>query len=526
MFAHNGGKGAFHVRSDIWEMDKAYTPLKVENIVVSGLLTGLPDVEKKQEQSKYSKFPHILHISFPHRDYSCKVFLYSRGIMNLVGIKCYEDIATCVAKAYQYILRKYAGHSIYIKKLAIHNIVASGHHESNIKLELLEKMRKYAVVYQPHKFPGAYLREGNKMLGEHVTVFKLFRPGSTYTVGGDNHASIVRNGERLPGYVDTVSYNHVCTMQFPPPYSLHEVLAAVNSDPVFRSLCGEFEYVANRDGPQPYIKSRPFFYPGAWNVERMGPRLVFTTYISRDGLVSETATRVRGSTFTSRQRGENASRASDHMTGLVSSPAAKLRAQQDEDGESEGEGGRYSDIPLRSSTLISSSAVALLMWSRKLACHAELRKLIGRAEFKVQGVHFYIRTTRGVTMHGDGDLNFPSSLGFTKDQEKELAVTIWQVCGFVPYKRNPVPEELLHDGRAPSINMKKAAADLNRERIKCRYEPLANIIRFEMGALLDSQGAIWKPASLRVNLQVIWRIVKIAKDGKGAKRKRAVDDES
>ena len=292
MFVRKRGQPAFRVQSDIWEMDKVPTPLKVENIVVSILLSGLPDTEKKQEQSKHSKFPHRLHISFPYKDYSCKVYLYGGGKVNLVGIKCYEDIAVCAVKSYEYIRKTFACGAAFIRKISIHNIVASGYHESNIKLDELEKIRQYSISYQALKFPGAYLREGNRKLGEPVTVYKIFRSGSVYTVGCHTHSGIILNGQRLPKYVETVSYNHVCTRQLPPPYSLAEMQASINSDPIFQRLCGRFE-VAPSDNisHRPYLRSRPFFYPGKWNVEKFGPRFLFVSFVTADGTVYESARR-------------------------------------------------------------------------------------------------------------------------------------------------------------------------------------------------------------------------------------------
>ena len=499
-----------YVKSDIWEMDREHTDLRVENIVVGGLLLGLPEDDRKQEQSKHSKFPHRLHFGFEFNGYSCKVFLYSGGIVNCVGIKAYEDIAPCVLKAYEHICLRYPSYDISILTLSIHNIVASGHTDCHIKLALLEKVHRYKVTYQPSKFPGAYLCEGDKKLGELVTVGKIFGPGAYYTVGARTHENIVVNGIRLPRYIAPVIYNHVCTRQLGPIAPLEELVGLVNRS-CLRDLCGQFEYMPNKGKPQPFLRSAEFHYPGAWDTARQGPRFLFTAYIPADGTVYETATRPLKK-FTLRQRMNMAQNTADTVA-----PVNAITAY----GEPTPEDELYTEIPMRPSTLIPRTAVKLLSWAEQLN-KSSVRDFIGKANLIVAGTHFYVQTAREVLLHGDGDLCIPPGLGLTKEREKLLANAIWDACGFENYKVY-TKQQVTLDGECVqqhvSLNLKKVAADINREGVKCKYEPLATVIRLEMGAIITADGKVCKAPSCPLVPGFIWRIAKMNKVGKRGQQK-------
>jgi TATA-box binding protein (TBP) (component of TFIID and TFIIIB) len=499
-------------------MKKQKTDLTVENIVVSGVLSGLPEKEQKQEQSRNSKFPHLAHACFPHRSYSpsfpgaissCKVFLYAHGVMNCVGIKDYEDVAVCVIRAYRYIVNRFPGQKIRILRCAIHNIVASGRLKSNIKLETLARVGKYNVTFQPSKFPGAYFKEGCKELHEDVTVFKMFHSGNYYTVGSNTHRMIVLNSARFPGYVQYSLYNQVCTLLPPPVPPLDELLIAVNASPI-RALCADFAITRHPSFSHQVLESRAFAYPGDWwregNTEARGPdasAFSFRTIITHTGKVYEYATNATH-TLTLRQKmaiADNLNRRRDKQDAAGDEITVEdaLRAQV--------------EIPIRESTLLPQSMTTMLLCASNLNSSTGLSQRIGRAQLEVAGTHFYIRTDCGLLLHMDGDINVPDSI--TSDAREKVVVAhhVWKACGFREMKKHSLDPPL-----PAQLNLKKIAADFNRASLKCRFEPLANAIRFDAGLVMYADGAISRPDNSRVSLAWMWATARVSKAAERRKR--------
>jgi TATA-box binding protein (TBP) (component of TFIID and TFIIIB) len=502
----------------MWKMDKETTDLSVVNIVVSGFLSGLPEKAKKQEQSRNSKFPHLVHACFPHESYSpsfpgepysCKVFLYAHGVMNCVGIKDYEDVAVCVIRAYQHIVNRFPKHKIRIRRCAIHNIVASGRMSSNIKLDTLSRVGKYNVTYQPSKFPGAYIREGNKVMKEDVTVFKVFHSGKYFTVGSNTHRMIILNRQRFPTYVQHSVYNQVCTLQPPGMPPLAELLAAVNASPL-RTLCASFSITRHPSFSSPVLESAPFSYPGDWGDNREAETegvgassFLFRTIITQSGGVYEYATR-RPARLTFRRR-----------VGI-----SKHLHDEGEEEEDEVEGDAamedairsHAEIPLRESTLIPQGISSVLLCPARMNASRGLVHKIGESMMVNVGTHFYIRSAHGLLLHTDGDVDVPDAIDADPRAKARVAAAVWAVCGYARLVRCSLPTPL----KSP-LNLKKIAADFNRARMRCRYEPLADVIRFHAGIIMYANGDICRPEGSRVSVKWMWSTARVT-SGSGRSR--------
>ena len=509
-------------------MEKEGTRLKVANIVVSSTLAGLPDVHIKQEQPKHNHFFYTAHFSFPHRDYSCKTFLYPKGAVNCVGIKSYEDIAPCSAKAFQYISQKYPGNNIRVLSSAIHNIVASAQLECNIKLEALMLIGKYMVKFKPEKFPGAYLREGDPDFDEDVTVFKLFRTGKYYTVGGDDHRQIVLNGNRFPGYVSSVVFNHVCCLRRPPFPKLAHILPIINNS-ILRSLFGWWTFQELEEGYLRLVSSE-FVFPGTWDI-RQNDSYLFRLYLHRDGYITEDAHLVSPPLpHTHADAGRSAQQGVADATLKRKKQKERNKAQEDEgvavEDEEEVEvekdpavgNGAYK--PERECTAITRGAFRMVWWAHLLNSDRNIAASIGAATFMREGRHFFIKSRRGVLMYGDGDIYIPPALSPTPADGDEIAKRIWKVCGFTEFNYTPPPDTTRW------LNLKKIAAAMNKQRCICRFEPLANVIRFKQGGYVDVRGGLWTHEAYPVQKRFVWNIAKLSKKKKGGeKRKTGAEDE-
>lgn len=491
-FAH-----LYPLHSDIWDLDQEETSVRVANIVATATLSEISSA-RRQEQSAHIRFPHQLHVCFEVDGDATNAYIYQKGVMNLVGIRSYEKVAVCVARAYDYICKKDPSRRPVIVKMGTENIVAAGKLRQNINLEALRQSKRFDVIYQTKKFPGARLEIGGNSPDSPPAVYKVFRSGCFYTVGSTSHKEIIANAQRFPAYVASVLYNKVCVLCPPELPPLASLLPAVNGSELARVCGGKFVLATHPSLPKEgdVLISQGFFREDDAAPGNQALRTIYQMIITRTGKLLETTCAPAAGANSVRRRARDAHA---QFVGVMESTGPLVP---------------YGSI--QDCAAFHPQTVHLIAWAQALNSCAELVKHTGAFSLCISHLYATLQTTQAIVLHPSGDLSIPEALQskFAAEgiDEDRLVDRIWETCKFTPFPSYASPGQ----SDLP-LCLKKIAAELKRKGHACTFEPLANVIRFENGGVMRSDGTLEMLST--VLLREIWAIARVSFES-ARKRKR------
>ncbi len=192
---------------DVWDFininmsDNAYSSLKIENIVASGVIADeidLAEISSKIEGCELNtkRFPGAVYRIDEPRMAS---LIFSSGKVVLTGIRNEESLGEGLNKVLSYL--KEAGVNILpVPKVAVTNIVCSYDIGRFINLNrVVAKLSLEAIEYEPEQFPGLVYR-----IKDPKIVALLFSSGKIILTGGKNLTDVKKGLDVLEASIKDV----------------------------------------------------------------------------------------------------------------------------------------------------------------------------------------------------------------------------------------------------------------------------------------------------------------------------------
>ncbi len=192
---------------DVWDFininmsDNAYSSLKIENIVASGVIADeidLAEISSKIEGCELNtkRFPGAVYRIDEPRMAS---LIFSSGKVVLTGIRNEESLGEGLNKVLSSL--KEAGVNILpVPKVAVTNIVCSYDIGRFINLNrVVAKLSLEAIEYEPEQFPGLVYR-----IKDPKIVALLFSSGKIILTGGKNLTDVKKGLDVLEASVKDV----------------------------------------------------------------------------------------------------------------------------------------------------------------------------------------------------------------------------------------------------------------------------------------------------------------------------------
>jgi len=129
--------------------------------------------------------------------------IFNSGKMVCTGAKTVKDAKKAVKKVKKDVIEKYFGKQPRTPDFSVQNIVASCDFYGNILLDYINRLygsSRYSVMYEPDQFPGAIVRDkqkveiiknGEKILSENSSVFLVFASGKVIATGCKTEESLI-----------------------------------------------------------------------------------------------------------------------------------------------------------------------------------------------------------------------------------------------------------------------------------------------------------------------------------------------
>ena len=192
---------------DVWDFininmsDNAYSSLKIENIVASGVIADemdLAEISSKIEGCELNtkRFPGAVYRIDEPRMAS---LIFSSGKVVLTGIRNEESLGEGLNKVLSSL--KEAGVNILpVPKVAVTNIVCSYDIGRFINLNrVVAKLSLEAIEYEPEQFPGLVYR-----IKDPKIVALLFSSGKIILTGGKNLTDVKKGLDVLEASIKDV----------------------------------------------------------------------------------------------------------------------------------------------------------------------------------------------------------------------------------------------------------------------------------------------------------------------------------
>ena len=192
---------------DVWDFininmsDNAYSSLKIENIVASGVIADeidLAEISSKIEGCELNtkRFPGAVYRIDEPRMAS---LIFSSGKVVLTGIRNEESLGEGLNKVLSSL--KEAGVNILpVPKVAVTNIVCSYDIGRFINLNrVVAKLSLEAIEYEPEQFPGLVYR-----IKDPKIVALLFSSGKIILTGGKNLTDVKKGLDVLKASIKDV----------------------------------------------------------------------------------------------------------------------------------------------------------------------------------------------------------------------------------------------------------------------------------------------------------------------------------
>lgn len=192
---------------DVWDFininmsDNAYSSLKIENIVASGVIADeidLAEISSKIEGCELNtkRFPGAVYRIDEPRMAS---LIFSSGKVVLTGIRNEESLGEGLNKVLSSL--KEAGVNILpVPKVAVTNIVCSYDIGRFINLNrVVAKLSLEAIEYEPEQFPGLVYR-----IKDPKIVVLLFSSGKIILTGGKNLTDVKKGLDVLEASIKDV----------------------------------------------------------------------------------------------------------------------------------------------------------------------------------------------------------------------------------------------------------------------------------------------------------------------------------
>lgn len=192
---------------DVWDFininmsDNAYSSLKIENIVASGVIADeidLAEISSKIEGCELNtkRFPGAVYRIDEPRMAS---LIFSSGKVVLTGIRNEESLGEGLNKVLSSL--KEAGVNILpVPKVAVTNIVCSYDIGRFINLNrVVAKLSLEAIEYEPEQFPGLVYR-----IKDQKIVALLFSSGKIILTGGKNLTDVKKGLDVLEASIKDV----------------------------------------------------------------------------------------------------------------------------------------------------------------------------------------------------------------------------------------------------------------------------------------------------------------------------------
>ena len=192
---------------DVWDFininmsDNAYSSLKIENIVASGVIADeidLAEISSKIEGCELNtkRFPGAVYRIDEPRMAS---LIFSSGKVVLTGIRNEESLGEGLNKVLSSL--KAAGVNILpVPKVAVTNIVCSYDIGRFINLNrVVAKLSLEAIEYEPEQFPGLVYR-----IKDPKIVALLFSSGKIILTGGKNLTDVKKGLDVLEASIKDV----------------------------------------------------------------------------------------------------------------------------------------------------------------------------------------------------------------------------------------------------------------------------------------------------------------------------------